>query len=111
MESIKVKNIKLQKIWIIICIEDISKIDSDFVDTYGRGIYKKRINQNDLAEYKGKTFNVSPRIVDGKVFLGTGDAKLAMKYQFDRTDKYYYEKWFPLEEVILTENRKDIILE
>lgn len=35
MESIKVKNIKLQKIWIIICIEDISKIDSDFVDTYG----------------------------------------------------------------------------
>lgn len=58
--------------------EDISKIGQCFVDTYGR-----------------------------RVFLGTGDAKLALEFQFERIDKYYYEKWVPKSEVKISEVREN----
>jgi hypothetical protein len=101
----------------LILTDDLSKITNDFVDTYGSGVYTKKVSQNELSEYyyiqpqanyMGGQFNVSPREVDGKVCLGTGDARLAEKLKFERTDKYYYEKWVPKEEVIIIEQRKDI---
>ncbi|MGX4669008.1 hypothetical protein JNUCC74_07315 [Cerasibacillus sp. JNUCC 74] len=81
---------------------------------------KKQINLKELEEYyyiesraiyKNKPFNVMSNEKDGKVYLGTGDAKLAREFNFDRTDKYYYEKWVPKEDVEIIEERKDIPIE
>ncbi|MEN2768983.1 hypothetical protein [Ornithinibacillus xuwenensis] len=102
---------------VLIMTDDPAKITDDFVDTYGSGVYTKKISQNELSEfyyikpqanYKGSQFNVGNRERDGKVCLGTGDAKLAKKLNFERTDKYYYEKWVLKDEVLLMEQRKDI---
>lgn len=101
----------------LILTKDLSKITNDFVDTYGSGVYTKKVSRNELSEYyyiqpqasyMGDQFNVSRREVNGKVCLGTGDATLAEKLRFDRTDKYYYEKWVDKEDVIIFEQRKDI---
>lgn len=97
--------------------EDKSKITSDFEDTYNSGLFTKTINKSELsefyyiiprAEYKGEKFNVSTRHKDNLLLLGTKDANLAKKLGFERTDKYYYEKWVPVSEVKLIEEKEHI---
>lgn len=81
-------------------------------------LYLKEVNRNDIIElfevfpksrYKGHEFNVS-REKNGNVNIGTVDATLAKKMGFERTDKYYYEKWVPKNEVEIFEERKEIKL-
>lgn len=50
------------------------------------------------VKYKGYIFNVSSE-KSGNYFIGTSDATLAKELNFDRTDKYYYEKWVAEDEV------------
>lgn len=102
---------------LLIMTEDSSLIDDDFVDTYNSNVYTKIVKPNDLrqcyfikpiAVYKGYKFNVSTKEKGNKVYLGTPDATLAEKMNFERTDKYYYEKWVCKSEVELVEDKKEI---
>ncbi|MFU0791775.1 MAG: GIY-YIG domain-containing protein [Virgibacillus proomii] len=104
----------------LIMTDDPAKVTNDFVDKFNSGVYTKKIKKENLSElyyikpqaiYKNKKFNVMSNEKDGKVYLGTGDAKLAREFNFDRTDKYYYEKWVPKEDVEIIEERKDIPIE
>ncbi|MFD0671927.1 hypothetical protein [Cohnella sp. GCM10027633] len=74
--------------------------------------YTKHVNEGELdglhkiasyAEYNGEKFDVSIHIQDGKVNLGTSNAAIAESLNFQRTDKYFYEKWVSLDEVRLIE--------
>lgn len=101
----------------LIMTDDLSKTTSDFVDLYNSGVYTKEINQNELSEYykiesyvnyKGHKFGVSTSELNGKVLIGTTDSILAEQLNFERTDKYYYEKWISKDDVTIIEERKDI---
>lgn len=78
-------------------------------------IYVKDVDISELvlfaidikAKYKGYIFSVG-NTNNLDVFLGTTDASLATKLRFDRTDKFYYEKWVPRSEVEIIEEKKDI---
>ncbi|ULT57363.1 hypothetical protein L1999_01750 [Neobacillus drentensis] len=59
------------------------------------------------AKYKGRTFDVSLQIKDGKVSIGTTNAELAKELSLERTDKYFYEKWVPLKDVKILEDIKE----
>jgi hypothetical protein len=81
-------------------------------------IYLKDVNKDDIIElfevnpkskYKGYKFNISGE-KNGHVHIGTNDATLAKDLGFERTDKYYYEKWVPKNEVEIFEERKEIKL-
>lgn len=102
---------------LLIMTEDSSLIDDGFVDTYNSNVYTKIVKPNDLSQcylikpiavYKGYKFNVSTNEKENKVCLGTPDATLADKMNFERTDKYYYEKWVHKSEVELAEDKKEI---
>lgn len=100
-----------------IMTEDKGKINSHFKDTYNSGLFTKTINKSELsdfyyirprAEYKGEKFNVSTRQKDNSILLGTKDENLAKNMGFERTDKYYYERWVPISEVKLVEEKEHI---
>ena len=59
------------------------------------------------GKYKNEEINVRTEKGDS-YHIGTPDAEIAKKLDMDRTDKYYYEKWIPKEEVELFEVRKPI---
>lgn len=61
------------------------------------------------ARYKHSIVNVHEQKAD-RVLLGTNNSSLAKKLNFDRTDKYYYEKWVSLDEVEMIEERKEMEL-
>lgn len=61
------------------------------------------------GKYKNEEINVRTEKGDS-YHIGTSDAEIAKKLDMDRTDKYYYEKWIPKEEVELFEVRKPITL-
>ncbi|WP_369899945.1 hypothetical protein [Bacillus manliponensis] len=82
-------------------------------------IYIKEIRKEDVeklyeidykAQYRGHTVNISSSEKEGDVNLGTGDAELAKELGFERTDKYYYEKWVSKDEVQIIEEKKEISL-
>ena len=45
---------------------------------------------------------------ENQFLVGTSDSSIAKTLGLDRTDKYYYEKWVPKEDVQLFEVRKPI---
>lgn len=88
-------------------------------DKYDEGIYEKEINKADLtnfysieprAKYEGYTFPVRTKIIKGNVCIGTDNAELAKKLNFERTDKYFYEKWISKEDIQIIEERKDFTI-
>ncbi|MEN2667018.1 hypothetical protein [Listeria aquatica] len=98
-----------------IATRDKNKIDNSFIDKYDSGLYRKSINLNSLdsyyeiepkAIYHGIHFPVRTKILNHQVCLGTGDANLARKMKFERTDKYFYEKWVSEDEVQIVEEKK-----
>lgn len=102
---------------LMIMTENISEVTSGFKDIYNSGLYTKKIKKSELseyyfikprAEYKGEQFNVGNQQKDSYIQLGTKDASIAKKLNFDSTDKYYYEKWVPISEVKLTEDKEHI---
>jgi hypothetical protein len=81
-------------------------------------VYFRDVNRDDIIElfeiypiskYKGHKFNITGE-KSGYIHLGTNDATIAKDLGFERTDKYYYEKWVPKNEVEIFEERKDIKL-
>jgi hypothetical protein len=60
-----------------------------------------------FAIYRG--FKLSVGNVKGEeVLIGTSDSKIAEQLNFDRTDKYFYEKWVNRSELELLEEKKEI---
>ncbi|MEN2667611.1 hypothetical protein [Listeria aquatica] len=103
----------------IIMTEEINKVTPGFVDKYNSGVYTKPINKKDVSDYyrisskaiyKGVEFNITTE-KGSELFLGTDNAELARKMDFDRTDKYYYEKWVPENEVEIIMKRKELSLD
>lgn len=70
---------------------------------------KELYEVSDIALYKEKKFEFVAE--DQEFFkIGTINAELANKLDFERTDKYYYEKWVPKNEVKIMEERKNLSL-
>ncbi|WP_052353853.1 hypothetical protein [Neobacillus jeddahensis] len=80
---------------------------------YIKEVSKHKINElfevETKVKYKGYIFNVSSE-KGGNYYIGTTDAALAKALNFDRTDKYYYEKWVAEEDVEVFEEIKEIAL-
>ncbi|HHQ1173347.1 TPA: hypothetical protein ACSKOY_001504, partial [Listeria innocua] len=64
---------------------------------------------SDIVVYKEKEFE---SITETKDFfrIGTINTEIAKELNFERTDKYYYEKWVPKNEVKIEKERKNIPL-
>lgn len=97
---------------------DPRDIQNGFVEKYP-STYVKTVDKTEITEafrilpfgeYKGSKFDVSANVKEGMYNLGTTDAALAEKLGFNRTDKYYYEKWVPKGEVKVIEEKKQIKL-
>lgn len=80
--------------------------------------FVKTINIKDLknvysiktyGKYKNVEINVHKEN-ENHYLIGTSDSSIGNTLGLDRTDKYYYEKWVPKEEVQLFEVKKPIIL-
>ncbi|WP_172372747.1 hypothetical protein [Sporosarcina jiandibaonis] len=103
---------------LLIVSENPHMIKEGFVDKYRNGVYSKRVKPSELincyqvttkGKFKGEIINVSNEDKD-KYYVGTSNTKFAQKLGLERTDKYYYEKWVPKNEVEIFEDRKDIKL-
>ncbi|MGC6768034.1 hypothetical protein [Enterococcus sp. LJL51] len=81
-------------------------------------IYEKIVDKSELTElyraeyyaiYKNQKFSVRSSLNKENVVLGSSDAQLVNELGFKRTDKYFYEKEVPKNEVIIEEVRTNII--
>ncbi|MFN2744014.1 MULTISPECIES: hypothetical protein [unclassified Bacillus (in: firmicutes)] len=97
---------------------DPEDLQNGFVEEYPL-TYVKNVKKEEIASsyriipyaiYQGEKLDISEQIKDGKVNLGTSDAAIAKKLNFERTDKYFHEKWIPKEEVQIVEEREEIKL-
>ncbi|MBU5465781.1 hypothetical protein KQI49_02930 [Virgibacillus sp. MSJ-26] len=92
---------------------DFYKEKENLPRLYIKEVIKKDLNDlfelSTLAIYKNNKFEFISKSKD-RVLLGTTDAALANKLKFDRTDKYYYEKWVSIEDVELFEEKTEINL-
>lgn len=96
---------------IYISTKDKVLIDDSFDGPNKRGIYQKKVTKADLdAIYRvenyvvidGREFDVL-KLDDRGVLLGTNDASTAELLEFERSDRYYYEKWIDANEVEIKE--------
>ncbi len=101
---------------IYVSTKDKALIDDSFDGPNKRGIYKKKITKADLdiiyrvenyAVIDGREFDVL-KLDDRRVLLGTNDASTAELLEFERSDRYYYEKWIDTNEVEIKERIIDI---
>ncbi len=80
--------------------------------------FEKTVNVQEITNaYQIKTYgkykNVEVNIRtedEQKYLIGTPDAAKAQLLNLDRTDKYFYEKWVPKDEVEIFEVKKAIAL-
>lgn len=95
---------------------DQNDVNNGFFEQYS-DTYVKKVSVNEItsihriipfAKYQGNRLDVNDQEKNGEIHLGTIDATLAKKLDFERTDKYYYEKWIPKNEVEIFEERKEI---
>ncbi|WP_160724833.1 hypothetical protein [Bacillus sp. USDA818B3_A] len=95
------------------CPEDVKyEFKEEYSSTYVKIVDKSEVSTiyevTPYAKYKGRTFDVSLQIRDGKVSIGTTNNEFAKELSFERTDKYFYEKWVPLEDVEILEDIKEL---
>lgn len=111
--------VKEQDSSISLISNNIKDLENGF-NKYSDDVFIKSIPLRDLKEayyihpyalFKGIAFDVIVDEKSQKANLGTTDVGIAKKLKFDRTDKYYYEKWVPIEEVQLFEEREKIKIE
>lgn len=95
--------------------DDLADFKYGFVEKYPL-TYVKTVNKKEIISsyrilpqgiYQGEKFDISEQVQDGKVNLGTTNALIAKKLNFARTDKYFYEKWVPKDEVQIIEEKKE----
>ncbi|MFD0671930.1 hypothetical protein [Cohnella sp. GCM10027633] len=81
-------------------------------------VFVKKVKTQDLdqiyfietsAVYQGVQLSVGD-VKDEKVLLGTSELKLVEHLDFDKTDKYYYEKWVDINDVQFIEEKKSAVL-
>lgn len=111
----------------------ISYNEDDLLNGFKRKIYPENYTDRDILpniffcevdtkcvdEIYERTFKVVYKncifeLISNKlneVVIGTSDFKLASKFNFNRTDKYYYEKKLPRDEVKIIEEQKNISVE
>lgn len=104
--------------YLVIISENPHMVKEGFTDKLRSGVYSKVVKPGELSncyqvttkgKIKGEIFNVSKEDKD-KYYIGTSNTKVARKLGLERTDKYYYDKWVPKNEVEIFEDRKDIKL-
>jgi hypothetical protein len=97
---------------------DANDVNNGFIEQYP-DTYVKKVSVNEItnihriisyAKYKGNQFDINDQEQNGEIHLGTIDAALAKDLGFKGTDKYYYEKWVPKNEVEIFEERKEMTL-
>ncbi|ALC80310.1 MULTISPECIES: hypothetical protein [Bacillus] len=103
--------------------DSITLISNDPLDmkagfeVYKDGILTKNVSKEELSNpckiktfgrYKGYDLIINGEY-NGEYLLGA-DSKAANELDFPMTDKYFYEKWVPKNEVKLIEERKEIEL-
>ncbi|EAA0025433.1 hypothetical protein EFX44_14700 [Listeria monocytogenes] len=64
---------------------------------------------SDIVLYKEKEFEYIDETKE-LLKIGTINTEVAKELNFERTDKYYYEKWVPKNEVEIKKERKNISL-
>lgn len=64
---------------------------------------------SDIVVYKEKEFESITETKDS-FRIGAINTEIAKELNFERTDKYYYEKWVPKNEVKIKKERKNIPL-
>ncbi|MEC5425165.1 hypothetical protein QGM71_16890 [Virgibacillus sp. C22-A2] len=98
-------------------ISNASKDLKKGFERYADGVYQKEIDSNEVGDvyyihpyaiYRDKEYDAIVNEKKKTVNLGTSDSTIANSMGFDRTDKYYYEKIVPLDEVILCERKKKL---
>ena len=103
---------------LLIVSENPHLVKEGFVDKLRSGVYSKVVKPNELSncyqvttkgKINGEIVNVSKEDKD-KYYIGTSNTKVAQKFWLKKTDKYYYDKWVPKNEVEIFEDRKDIKL-
>ena len=103
---------------LLIISKDPLLLKEGFIDVYESGVYSKVVKSSELSnchrvsikgKIKGEIVNVY-REDKYNYYVGTSDAEVARKLGLERTDKYYYEKWVPKNEVGIFEERKEIKL-
>ncbi|MCM3771012.1 hypothetical protein AB3N02_01150 [Priestia aryabhattai] len=82
----------------------ISYNDTTFTKEVPREAVEEVFFVAPYASYQNETFGVSDAS-DGQVLLTTSEKEKANKYNFQRTDKYLYEKHVLREEVKLIEKK------
>jgi hypothetical protein len=99
----------------ILLTSDKSKIDTSFFDKYNSGVYRKKINRDELtsyysidtyAMYKGFKLPVNRENTDS-YYLVT-DTAIGEKIGFDMIEKGVYGKWIPKSEVNIIIDKKII---
>jgi hypothetical protein len=88
--------------------EDSADISLGFTKYY-EGLYVLPVKRPDLQEvfsihpvarYQGFEFGIHGQDTDKAVVsLTTGDEKIAERLDFDRADKFYWEKWVSVDEL------------
>jgi hypothetical protein len=82
-------------------------IPGAFVKKLRLGDLKTAYEIKTFAKYNGTEVNVTTE-KDNLICIGTADASMAEKLGMERTDKFYYEKWVPKEDVELFELKESI---
>ncbi|MGM7723472.1 hypothetical protein [Metabacillus sp. Hm71] len=105
--------------WVNIISDDQNDLNNGFQPhPLDKTVLLKRVLKNELeqvyyvdtyAVYKDTKLSVG-NVKDDKVLLGTSDSKIAKQLDFDRTDKYFYEKWVNISELELFEEKKSITI-
>ena len=93
-------------------------IEHGFIKDPFSNRFEKTVNVQEVTNaYQIKTYGkyknveVNIRTEDEQSYLiGTSDAAKAQILNLDRTDKYFYEKWVPKDEVEIFEVKKAIVL-
>jgi hypothetical protein len=97
---------------LLIVSENPQMVKEGFINKLKSCVYSKKVKSDELSncyqvttkgEIKGQIVNVSKQHKN-KYYVGTSNTKVAQKLGLERTDKYYYEKWVPKNEVEIFED-------
>ncbi|MDO6657828.1 hypothetical protein [Anaerobacillus sp. 1_MG-2023] len=89
-------------------IKDIKNLPEIYIKEVKRSEVEQLFKLDYKAKYNGHIFNVVFPKDQTKVKLGTTDAELAKENDFERTDKYYYEKLVDVQDVKLIELKQEL---
>ncbi|GGB67773.1 hypothetical protein [Fictibacillus barbaricus] len=101
--------------WVNLVSKDSKDLNNGFQPhPLDKAVFVKKVSRNKLdkiykitpyAIYKGYKLSIGGE-TDGKILLGTGEVKIADALGFNRTDKYFYEKWIDNKDLKIMEEKE-----